>query len=462
MRRSWIWFVVGVVAGLAALVTAHLMTTLPRITRDNWGPGLFDATRHSMLLYLGSWWVLFAITAVALLRAPRRASVAAASVLGLAGGVISVVPRALLSDDLYRYAWDGWVQAAGIDPYRYPPDSSRLAFLRESWLWPSDAVCGTLGKGMPCTLINRPGVNTIYPPVAQWWFRFADAVLPDGARDRGWELLGLLLAVLTALALAAVLRRAGRDPRWIVLWTCCPLVPLEAVQSAHVDALAALFLALAVLVLVGGAVTRRRQIAAAVLLSLSGLVKLYPFVLLPALVQRRRPTAWAAAALLAVLAYLPYLLDIGQGVTGYLKGYLEEGGYTDGERYLLLSVTGVSGPHAKAVAYAVVGLVGLLAVFRRLGPPLPAAVIVFATLLLVATPGEPWYELVFLVLVVASGSWQWLGLIAAEYVAYLSATLQWHHLPASRTAYALALLLGLGVPLARRLLGRHRAVPSSA
>lgn len=43
----------------------------------------------------------------------------------LAGAVVirlaALTPVAPSSDDLYRYAWDGRVQAAGIDPYRYPP-----------------------------------------------------------------------------------------------------------------------------------------------------------------------------------------------------------------------------------------------------------------------------------------------------------------------------------------------------
>jgi len=34
----------------------------------------------------------------------------------------------LLSSDIYRYVWDGRVQAAGINPYRYFPADEALAF----------------------------------------------------------------------------------------------------------------------------------------------------------------------------------------------------------------------------------------------------------------------------------------------------------------------------------------------
>src|ERR1700719_3223664 len=37
----------------------------------------------------------------------------------------------LLSSDVYRYIWDGRVQAAGINPYRYVPSDEALAFLRD-------------------------------------------------------------------------------------------------------------------------------------------------------------------------------------------------------------------------------------------------------------------------------------------------------------------------------------------
>jgi hypothetical protein len=37
-----------------------------------------------------------------------------------------------LSSDIYRYIWDGRVQAAGINPYRYVPNAPELAQLRDA------------------------------------------------------------------------------------------------------------------------------------------------------------------------------------------------------------------------------------------------------------------------------------------------------------------------------------------
>src|SRR5437879_4276819 len=43
----------------------------------------------------------------------------------------------LLSSDIYRYVWDGKVQAAGINPYRYVPSDEALAHLRDSAIYPN-------------------------------------------------------------------------------------------------------------------------------------------------------------------------------------------------------------------------------------------------------------------------------------------------------------------------------------
>jgi hypothetical protein len=43
-----------------------------------------------------------------------------------------------LSDDIYRYVWDGRVQAAGINPYRYVPADEHLQSLRDDRDLPED------------------------------------------------------------------------------------------------------------------------------------------------------------------------------------------------------------------------------------------------------------------------------------------------------------------------------------
>ena len=80
-------------------------------------------------------WMAFLAAAWLLRKVPLRAAIG----LILLGGIavqptaVSAPPRN--SDDLYRYIWDGRVQAAGIDPYEYVPAARQLTGLRNEFLW---------------------------------------------------------------------------------------------------------------------------------------------------------------------------------------------------------------------------------------------------------------------------------------------------------------------------------------
>ena len=62
---------------------------------------------------------------------------------------------ATLSDDIFRYVWDGRVQLADINPYLYAPSAPEVEHLRDA-LYHS---------------INHAAIPTIYPPLAQLFFR---------------------------------------------------------------------------------------------------------------------------------------------------------------------------------------------------------------------------------------------------------------------------------------------------
>ncbi len=420
-------------------------------------------------------WALFAAGAWLVLRVPARRAVPLILLGALAIQVAAVTAAPAGSDDLYRYIWDGRVQSAGIDPYRYAPDAPQLAGLRDAFLWPaSGPYC--VGQPAPpplftppgapvvpppplvppgCTRINRPRVHTIYPPVAQAYFTSVSGLSPGGAGTLPIQAAGALLALATAAMLAAGLSRLGRDPRLAVLWAWCPVTDLQAGNGAHVDTLAVFLAAAALLVLArpGG---RRRALGGGVLLGLAIATKITPVLAVPAVLRRRPVTVAAAIGGATAAVYLPHLLAVGGAVIGFLPGYLAQDGYATGGRFELLSLA-LPGAAATLAAVAVLAVTGL-AVLRRADPARPwrGALIMTGAALAVTTPALLWYSMLLVMLVALDGRAEWLALAAARYLTPVhplpGLTLPW----AGQIGYAAALAVIAAVSLARLARSRRR------
>jgi Glycosyltransferase family 87 len=415
----------------------------------------------ALLIAIAAWWVVFALGAACLLRAPKRGVlvVVIAGAVGMRVAALAGVPA--LSNDLERYAWDGRVQAAGIDPYRYPPDARQLAGLHEPWLWPDAATCGRLHRDAGCTRITRPGARTIYPPAAEAWFAGIHVATGGRTRDLGWQLAGFVVDLATLAVMLALLRAWRRDERFLVLYAWCPVAVIEAVQNGHIDGLAAL-VSLGVVWAAG-----RRPALAGALTGVAALVKLYPALLLALLVRPGISRALGAFAVVLAIGYLPHVLAVGPGVLGYLPSYLQAEDYAAGGRFLLLGAVGLSGAAAQGVAVAAIGTVaaGVGAALRRGTLTADAgARRLLGALLLIATPVQPWYALPLVAVAALDGAWWWLGVAAAGYPLFFHA-LEGVPLPAlpsmdiGRAAYAAGLALALAGALvaARRPTGRSPA-----
>jgi hypothetical protein len=385
---------------------------------------------------------------------PRRAVVPAVFAVALALRLAALAGPPTLSDDLYRYSWDGRVQAAGIDPYRYPPSSAHLARLREPWLWPDAAGCAQLNRAPGCTRINHPLVHTIYPPAAQAWFSAVYRVAGIEARHKSWQVAGLVGDVALVALLPAALRAWGRDERWFALYALSPLPVVEVVNNGHVDGLAALLVVGALLL-----AARRRPGWAGALVGAAALVKLYPLLLLVGLVSTARVAtrrsslvaAVSAAAGVVAVGYLPHLAAVGLRVVGYLPGYLREENYDGAGRHLLAGLLGLP-PWATAAlaATALAGVVGRVLVRR---PPAPrACAALLGALLLTTTPVQPWYAVTLLAVATVAGAPRWSVLAVAAYPYFFAVILDAPHAVAiGRASYGLALAVLTAVEVRRRL-----------
>jgi hypothetical protein len=276
-----------------------------------------------------------------------RGKVPLLPVLAIAAGLqlVAFIAPPFLSSDIYRYVWDGRVQNAGINPYRYRPADPALAKLRDTAVFPD---------------INRADTaRTIYPPAAQMLFATIGFVWPGLWGVKAAMLLALVVAIGAVLRLLAL---AGLPLSRVAILAWNPLAAWEFAGNGHVDALAIAAVALAML-----ALATRRSVWAGAALGVAILVKFLPAVLAPAFWRRGRWRAVVACVAVMVLLYLPYL-GAGRHVLGFLGGYAHDEGLDTAHGFYLLELlsAAVTLPGWVPALYVVAGLALLASLAWRM------------------------------------------------------------------------------------------------
>lgn len=262
---------------------------------------------------------LYLIAAAMVLRLPRSAgsswpALALIFVFGLSFRLALLTTWPTLSDDMFRYVWDGRVQARGLSPYRYPPSAPEVATLHagDQTIWPH---------------INRQDAVTVYPPGAQLAFAAIWRVVGDSVT--GFKAAFTLAELLGGALLLVLLRALNQPLERVLIYLWSPLLVFEVAHAGHVDGLM-----LPLLILAFYARVKNRPWLLGLALGAATLVKLLPLLLVPALLPLGTEGSWrsrwtAAAKMMAAFgvvvaaAYLPYVLQPGAAV-GFLPKYFDE------------------------------------------------------------------------------------------------------------------------------------------
>jgi len=213
-----------------------------------------------------------------------------------------------LSDDFYRFRWDGLLVSDGHNPFaetpqqllQHPPaDSAALPMTELRRLRPR---------------LNSPRYFSVYPPVCQGLYGVAAGLFPDS--QTGFLLvvrLALLLADAGAAALLLwLLPLAGWPARRALAYLLHPLAIVEVAGNVHMEGVAVFFL------LLTGA------------LPLAVATKLLPLLALPLLARQlgRRRFRWFLGVLAGSLGllFLPFvswslLLHIGLSLDLYFQSF---------------------------------------------------------------------------------------------------------------------------------------------
>ncbi|MBI4638099.1 MAG: DUF2029 domain-containing protein [Candidatus Rokubacteria bacterium] len=322
---------------------------------------------------------------------------------------LAVLPTpVVLSSDLYRYFWDGRVQWAGVNPYRYPPAAEELRPLRDPEVFPA---------------LNRPTKRTVYPPGAEALFAAVAALAPDSLV--AWRVLLLGGEIATAALLLGLLARTGAPPTAVLLYAWAPLAVFEGVQAVHLEALLLPLLLLALRFRQEGRMAR-----AGLALGAAVLLKLYPLILVLAWRRRGDRRFPLALALTVAAGYLCYLPGAGPTIVGFLPEYFGSAeDFNIGLRFFLTDAIGLGGEIARGTVMLLLFAV-LLAILIRiprgraedaesvLGAGMTA---VAAYLVLVPTAMHAWYALWILPFLTLrpSPGWIWFsGAVGLSYLKY--------------------------------------------
>lgn len=378
VRRFWLLPILG--AGLLLAIMAGVNTRSPNDVGD-----MASERSIAYLMAAALAGICYCGALTLTNRTPRALSVVL--IVACLARVLTFIPPPLLSTDIYRYIWDGKVQRAGINPYRYIPADPALIPLRDR---------GVGGLAVYPNINRAETAPTIYPPFAQILFAAAAWAWPG---LWGVKAMLLLFDLASIGGLLAMLRGAGLPAERVLIYAWNPLVIWEFAGGGHIDAAATGLVALAMLAAIYG----RRGWAGAVL-GLAIVTKLLPAALFPAFWRRwdgRTPLACVAVILALYAGYA----GAGLRVFGYLPGYAaEERLGQDGPFVLRIWALFGTAPAWAPLAYAALAfmlLLGLAVWIVR--DPLPLAlparvivtargVLVLGTASLVAlSPHYPWY-----------------------------------------------------------------------
>ncbi|MGH9870368.1 MAG: hypothetical protein ACREAA_19705 [Candidatus Polarisedimenticolia bacterium] len=330
-----------------------------------------------------------------------------------------------LSDDIWRYMWEGRLQWHGVNPYAHAPDDPALEHLRD----------GIYEK------VNHRHLPAIYPPVTQWAMALGASAGPSVLAMKG---IFVLAEAGVVLALLALLRRRGLPASRVLLYAWNPLAVVEVAGSGHNDPLGIAFLLAATAAIIG-----ERPVMSMASLALSGLSKLFPWCLF-LLFARRARAALLLLPGLALVCYLPYL-GAGSGLFRSTRAYAESWRSNDVLFGLLVAAVNVTGlsprlttwmsahglenlygqPHMIArVAAALILAAWMALLVRRQAThrlPVEKGIFLFTAAMLLLLPTlHPWYLLWILPWLCLYPSAAWLALAGLVPLGYqVSAWTRW-------------------------------------
>ncbi|MFQ5891412.1 MAG: hypothetical protein ACE5HW_01295 [Candidatus Methanofastidiosia archaeon] len=200
-----------------------------------------------------------------------------------------------LSEDIYRYLWDGRVAGSHMNPYAYPPSSEELLSLRdENWEY-----------------INHKDVGTPYPPFSELTFFLLYLISPT---IFGFKLAFILLDFGCIFLVLRILKVMSLSQARVAIYALNPLSIIEISGSGHMESLPIFFMLLSFHLYL-----LRREFSSTVSLALSTLSKFYSLLFLPFLLRKNLKVLIPFSLALTRLYLFFFNQNMFEGISTYLK-----------------------------------------------------------------------------------------------------------------------------------------------
>ena len=255
-----------------------------------------EQSLYFLILYASSWGLTYALL--------KNSSTLSIFWLGLLFRLIFIIALPWLSQDFYRFIWDGLLLQNELNPYAFSPNE----LIERDALFDSPLKT-TLYEGMG-TLSAQHYSN--YPPINQLGFLSAVYAFPQSLL--GSVVVMRLLLILAEVGLFFVIKKILQHlnlPLSRLGWYFLnPLIILELTGNLHWEGVMLFFFALGWWLLL-----KQQNFWATIAFAFSIATKLIPLLLLPLFVrfQAWKKTVWMAllGCLCLLLLFVPFFKDIG-------------------------------------------------------------------------------------------------------------------------------------------------------
>ena len=326
-----------------------------------------------------------------------------------------------LSDDIYRFLWDGHLIMDGVNPFRYTPSE---------WLAQS-TVDGSSYQHI-YSYLNSPDYYSVYPPISQLVFAACVKVFPDSLYWATVLMKTLFVGaeVSTIYILLKILRFLRLPMQRVLLYALNPLVIIELTGNLHFEAIMIAFFVMAL-----WAFMRKQYVLFGIFMALSIGTKLLPLMLLPFFLMRMRwkniLVSLSSLSVVMLAMFLPFFnFDLYQHFFTSINLYFQKFEFNASIYYVMrwlgtirfgYNPIATVGPILSVTTFLIImGLVWFER-SKRMRRLLKSCLFAFTTYLLMGTTIHPWYLAMPVLLSIFTYyryAIFWSGLILLTYINY--------------------------------------------